>query len=246
MIKINFLCKDKFFYGLLEKPYPATKIQPNWLKKLPIYKSTNKIDDLGNPTTTVKKCMPFLDANNAGYYITLQSDVWVENDKNGNIKIKWATPDFDVVSSHTYSQIENYPIPEGYDTKSIFKWENQWIVRTPSKWSCLFTHPIHFDELPFMSLTGLVDTDKFPETINFPFFIKKDFEGLIPKGTPIIQVIPFKRECFTATYSIDDGKLKNLWAKAKTVFFDRYKKFFREPKHFTQSESKCPFSKLLL
>ena len=24
-----------------------------------------------------------------------------------------------------------------------------------------------------------------------PFYIKKDFEGIIPKGTPILQIIPF-------------------------------------------------------
>jgi hypothetical protein len=245
MIKVKFLCRDKFFYDILEKPFPAVKIKTKWLRDLPNYISKNKIDDFGNPTSTVKKCMPFLDAKNAGYYIPLPTDVWVENDKTGNIRVKWATPDFEMVSNHNYLQVENYPIPSGFD-KSVFKWENQWIVKTPRKWSCLFTHPIHFDELPFMSLTGLVDTDKFPEPVNFPFFIKKDFEGLIPKGTPIIQVIPFKRECFTSTYSFDDGRLNTLWCKAKTVFFDRYKKFFREPKHFAENESKCPFSKLLL
>ena len=30
--------------------------------------------------------------------------------------------------------------------------------------------------------------------INLPFFLKEGFEGIIPKGTPIAQIMPFKRE----------------------------------------------------
>lgn len=239
MIKINFICKDSEIYNFLEKPFPSHNIQTKWLNTMKSFLDEYKIDDYGNPTSTIKKCMPFLDAKNAGYYIPLPTDVWVENDKKGNIKIKWASPDMEMVSSHNKFQIKNYPIPNGFNS-SIFKWENQWIIKTPKDWSCLFTHPINFDDLPFMTLTGMVDTDKFPETINFPFFVKDNFEGLIPKGTPMIQVIPFKRETFISTYSVDDGKFKKLWSKAKTVFFDRYKRFFRQKKIFKKQDH-CPF-----
>jgi hypothetical protein len=29
---------------------------------------------------------------------------------------------------------------------------------------------------------------------NVPFILKSDFEGIIPAGTPIVQIIPFKLE----------------------------------------------------
>jgi len=58
----------------------------------------------------------------------------------------------------------------------------------------LFIHPVNRTELPFHSLTGLVDTDKHPIIINFPFFIKAGFVGTIPAGTPLIQAIPIKRD----------------------------------------------------
>jgi hypothetical protein len=244
MAKVNFICKNKEIYDLLEKPYPAEKKYPEWLKNMPSYISNNKIDNEGNPLSTVKKCMPFHDALASGYHIPLPCDVWIENNLQGKIKIKWSSPDFEMVNTHIPAQYTNYPIPLGFNN-SVFKWLNQWIIQTPKNYSCLFTHPIHYDDLPFKSLTAIVDTDKFPEIINFPFFIKNDFEGLIPKGTPLIQIIPFKRDSYVATYSTSSFKLEREWAKAKTVFFDRYKKFFRTPKEYTQQENKCPFSKLL-
>jgi hypothetical protein len=58
----------------------------------------------------------------------------------------------------------------------------------------LFIHPLNSGDTPFHSFSGIVDTDKHPVTVNFPFLIRKDFEGNIPAGTPMIQVIPFKRD----------------------------------------------------
>jgi hypothetical protein len=59
-------------------------------------------------------------------------------------------------------------------------------------------------DLPFYSLGAVVDTDSHPVPVNFPFFVKKNFTGLLPAGTPIIQAIPFKREDWEM--SIDEAK----------------------------------------
>jgi hypothetical protein len=61
----------------------------------------------------------------------------------------------------------------------------------------------------------------------------------------MVQVIPFKREKFVSSFYYDDGRYKKIWNTAKTVFFDRYKKYFRQPKTFLVEEkktSKCPFA----
>jgi hypothetical protein len=49
-------------------------------------------------------------------------------------------------------------------------------------------------DLPFISVNGVVDTDKYNLNVQFPFFIKDNFTGIIEKGTPIVQIIPIKRE----------------------------------------------------
>jgi hypothetical protein len=72
----------------------------------------------------------------------------------------------------------------------------------------------------------VVDTDKHPIVINFPFVINKDFSGIIPAGTPIIQAIPFKRDTWDskvidedASYSYEFGNANQdaplAWYKRK-------------------------------
>ena len=42
-------------------------------------------------------------------------------------------------------------------------------------------HPVHRHDLPFFTLTGFVDTDKLPNRLVLPFFIKDGFELIIEK-----------------------------------------------------------------
>jgi len=80
--------------------------------------------------------------------------------------------------------------------KTISKWLFDWKIETPPGYSCLYTHPINRHDLPFRTFSGVVDTDTFPDAVHFPFSIL-NFEGdrkIIPMGTPICQVFPFKRD----------------------------------------------------
>jgi hypothetical protein len=84
--------------------------------------------------------------------------------------------------------------PIGYE-RNPYKFENKWVMETPPGYSCLITHPLNRFDLPFFTMSGIVDTDQYNFLpVNLPFFLKEGFEGIIPKGTPIAQVIPFKRE----------------------------------------------------
>lgn len=136
---------------------------------------------------TVKQCVPFLDSMLSGYNITLPADIYVdENGIETNSSIA-------LVETHLKSQISGFQLPKEYNDQP-FKWINNFIVETPKGYSTLFIHPVNQIGLPFFSLGGIVETDKYPVPVNFPFFLKKDFTGLIKKDTPIIQAIPFKRD----------------------------------------------------
>ena len=53
--------------------------------------------------------------------------------------------------------------------------------------------PINRFDLPFLSISGFIDCNYgFSLAGNMPFFIKKGFEGVIPAGTPYMQIIPIK------------------------------------------------------
>lgn len=247
-VTLTFYPSVPEYMDYIEKPYPAIKNMPDWLGNVPPYYTGQKsVDVYCDPTSTIKKCMPVIDCMSAGYHIPLPCDVWVSHitDEEGRrgIDLKWSLPHLKIAEIHNEKQLINYPFDRQYEDM-VFKWLNLWTLRTPKGWSCLFVPPQYHENIPFKCFSALVDTDKFPIPVNFPFFLKKGFEGLIPKGTPIIQVIPFKRQKFTASFKRDASSLLAEWFKAKTTFFDVYKKFFREKKEFNVQESKCPFHKL--
>jgi hypothetical protein len=84
-------------------------------------------------------------------------------------------------------------------------------------------------------LPGVVDTDEYIAPVNFPFVLNDiNFEGLIPAGTPMAQVIPFKRDSWKMVFgdeekTIDQSKVANL---IKTKFFDAYKNSYRKTKEY--------------
>jgi hypothetical protein len=87
----------------------------------------------------------------------------------------------------------------------------------------------------FTILPGIVDTDEYYAPINFPMVINDPaFEGMIPKGTPIAQVIPFKREQWTMQFGGAKEIKEQLENAAilNTKFFDRYKNMFRKIKEY--------------
>jgi hypothetical protein len=173
----------------ISKPIPASRMVPGWYRTMPGVK---------DGTETLKKCIPVLDALTSGYIFTLTADVWYNNESkeiisNSALKIN---------SDHLSVQTENVVLPDEFDPQP-HKWINYWHIKTPKGYSTLFIHPLDREDLPFKSFTGIVDTDKHPLVINFPFFMRKDFDGKIPAGTPIIQAIPFKRDSWDSKI-IDD------------------------------------------
>lgn len=213
----------------LEKPQPASKFIPEWYKGMESYIGGDKKPD-GNAGTsaTLKRCMPVFDAIVSGYIITSPADVWVSL-KDGQQYFEWST--LGLISFHPIEQAPDHPARNKH---AYPKWNNHWSIRTPKGYSTLFMQPMHRESL-FTILPGIVDTDEYYAPVNFPFVVNDpEFEGLIPKGTPIAQVIPVKRDDWTASFGTekeykDQAKVtQNL----QTVFFDRYKKLFRQDKSY--------------
>jgi hypothetical protein len=176
MKKIKFQSVDVATH--FPHPQPASKFVPEWFRKLP---------GVIAGVETIKKCVPFLDTLTSGYMIVLASDVYV--DENGFQQISKT----EQISLHGKDQIQTLDVPEEY-SDIPYKWINFFVTKTPKGYSTMFVHPLNRIDLPFYSLTGIVETDRFTLPVNFPFFVKKNFKGIIPAGTPIIQAIPIKRD----------------------------------------------------
>jgi hypothetical protein len=121
------------------------------------------------------------------------------------------------------------------EDRFIIKFNNFWTIETPPGYSLLIMHPINRHDLPFVTLTGLVDADRYRD--NFIYFPARwrdpDFNGVLPKGTPVAQCLPLKRESWTARFeTIDREAAGRLHETAGAVSREpgTYRRQFRAPK----------------
>ena len=89
--------------------------------------------------------------------------------------------------------------------------------------------------LPSATPTGLVDSERcYDNWIHFPaHWHDPNFKGVLPKGTPVAQCIPVKREFWTAKFETITGEaVGRLQATAAAVTSEQgvYRRQFRAPK----------------
>jgi hypothetical protein len=228
--KILFKATIESHIDIFDPPVPSKKMIPDWYKKQDKYIDGKlNLGDNGNPNHTVKSCMPVFDMITAGYIIKTPVDIFVEN-IDGHVNTSWSSNHISAIESHPITQYDQFKIPSGYNQVAL-KFIQPWVIETPPGYSCILMQPFFHDNLPFLVIPAIVDTDKHPIKINFPFFIRDDFSGIIPMGTPMAQVIPFKREGWSHEVVEDlSNSGINKWFAAERKIGNRYKTFFREKK----------------
>jgi hypothetical protein len=198
-MKIIFIPGSKKIKEMVPCPAPARTVVPDWYKDI----MPNK--DMPG----IKNCIPFLDSLTSGYVQKTWTDIIVENN-NGEISIKLVDNDVEMVKERNSSSL---PIQDDFYKKE-FIWQRPWAIKLPEGYSSIITHPFNQIELPFMTLSAIVDSDKYYHANigNIPFYIKSNFTGTIPAGTPMFQILPIKRE---------DWQSEELDYSAK-FWYDRY------------------------
>jgi len=206
-------------------PKPASKFIPEWYKNTESYiNGKREPGGQGGTSATVKKCMPVFDALTAGYIIPSPADIFV-SEKDGQPYYEWSN--FGLIRFHP---VEQAPLHPAQNSNSYPKWINPWAIKTPPGYSLLFTQPFHRESV-FTILPGIVDTDSYSSQVNFPFTLNDPkFEGVIPAGTPLAQVIPIKREVWQMQYG--DAGQDRVNNRMHTKIFDRYKTLFWNKKEY--------------
>jgi hypothetical protein len=219
---------------ILPPPIPAVQGLPGWFKALPA-KAFNPT--MGVELETVKKCPPFIDAMTYGFLIPLAIDLKVQNGE-----FTW---DFEIpkglvseyshspIGFHDPSQIAGTPFFD--DDRFVVKFNNFWTIEAPPGYSLLFTHPVNRTDLPFTTLTGLVDCDRFFDSpLNFPArWHDTKFTGVLPKGTPVAQCMPVKRDSWAVRLDVlsDEATARIIETReALGSGTDVYRRQFRAPK----------------
>lgn len=206
--------------GAIPSPVPALKAAPDYFKKLKPQVDTNPSNG------TVKRCVPFLDALGAGFILPLWADMYVVI-KDGDMHFEFPSnyPE-QSISEHSFDQIKGHPLSDTDYGEVPLKFMNPWVIETEEGVSCLFTSPLNHMETRWKILDGVVDTDSYYNNINFPFlWTGGDGEFFVPKGTPLVQVIPFVRQKFELEVSEIDMDRRD---KTQTMLGTKMKNGYRD------------------
>ena len=181
--------KEITFYNPIQSavdifpPTPAKKTVPSWYKD---------ISDQSDFAPSIKNCHPVQDIITSGYILksSIEYDVSISTNETNTEIFETQCPMGIQADIHTHEQ---FPIVKEGVKKTFLKLNTGWSIKTPKGYSCLLMQPFYFLEDRFTVLPAIVDTDMYDGSISFPLLINKK-NVIIEPGTPLVQVIPFKRD----------------------------------------------------
>jgi len=212
-MRMIFRC-DPALADQLPPPVPARGQLPDWLRAMP----ANAHSDIhGRDIRTVKQCPPFVDAMAYGVMILLPCDVRMDH---GSLSWAWDVPEPATsghprapLSFHVPAQLIGTPFASA--GQAAIKFNSFWTIELDPGWSLFATHPVNRWDLPFRTITGLVDADRFHDGgINFPaLWTEPEFSGVLPKGTPVAQCFAVPRAAPELVFESFDEAHQAAYAK---------------------------------
>jgi hypothetical protein len=219
-LKIQFICSDpavKEYFDIK----PANKSVPQWYKDLP---TRDQYDRSQIPT--IKECMPAQDMIMSGYIIfnTYEFTLFPQPSK-GIETFEPLSHNPSHIGEHLYEQC---PVKIRENRKNYFKISNPWLIRTPPGYSCLIMQPFYEFESRFQLMPAIVDTDVHDLPIELPGYLLTSDPVNVESGTPIAQIIPFKRDEWVMETLTQPHKTSKL----QFMFGSAYRKVFHNKKIF--------------
>ncbi len=204
----------------------ASELIPEWYKK--ISTNSHKTQNAFN-NKSVKHCMPFLDSLTSGYLLTTNQDIEITINENNEYIVNHA---LSTTEENICIGIRNEPVlspaPFAFNQITHFVWRIPFGFKTPKHYSLLITHPFNQYNLPFITTTGIVDSDISVTTPGaIPFYLQSGWTGVIPAGTPILQLLPVKRDVWkkikdtSLGLEIEQNKYDILRVKASVAFYKK-------------------------
>jgi len=191
----------------LSAPKPTSKSLPDWyISAHRFYKKPDGesyIGPDGGKVPTWKACPAMYDILTTGYVYRTPCDIEFFLDKNNKISAKVLDAKYlDFIQDR--DPMPQFKSPMGYHEKH-FAWYPDWAVEVPDGYSVLYSQPYDRYDLPFLTTSGIIDNDKVNLPGTMPFFLVKDWVGVLPAGTPYAQMMPFKREDWQSEYVKESG-----------------------------------------
>ena len=193
---IEFVCDVEGLTGIEDVlPRKTNTFVPDWWKNIP--RGDRDASKFSIQHDTVKRCPSFPDYFSQGFVVPAWADMVIKYDD----AIK--RPFSRIGRQETFFPITDHPSWQFLDhvTPSVFGVEAQWAFKLNSPWRLITPKGYSTLQLPLLYhftsdysvLPGIVNTDSHHQ-INIQFMYHgKGKEVFIPRGTPLVQYIPFKR-----------------------------------------------------
>ena len=213
--KIKFVANRPWLnQNSVSRPGPMIKNLPDWYNKADAQEMDTasglprQKPEGGGMYFTWKSCPVVADIMCSGYTYKTPCDIEFKEDFAGNIKASVLDPQHANILVERMP-LERFPPPQGFHAKH-FAWWADWAVELPEGYSALYAQPFNRFDLPFWTMSGIVDNDQVKLPGTMPFFVQKGFNGVIRAGTPYAQIIPFVREHWEAEYdtSLSEAELE--------------------------------------
>lgn len=209
----------------------ATEVIPNWLAEQKNYE---------NSRDKFQNCPGMNDLMRAGYIISAWDDIRIKSNSAGTVAKmeKSYTQQLSSMSPKVVNGIA--PIAKDMPLQ-VYKLNTPWSVTTKAGWSAMVLPAIY--HFPFFEhlyvYSGINDYEDF-HTLNFIFTPLHECEIFIPAGTPLLQVIPYKREPVNAvTGAITQHERDVYNFSFPTRVRAAYRKFFHRRKSYKLEHETC-------
>ena len=216
---------------------PSKYFLPKWFKGMTDFIEQDAMHEKGKPNYfgkkgetakkhtggTVKRCPAIVDLITEGFIIPMWADFLIQRDME---TFEWDNKNFQYgIEFHSKEQIKGWNLKKT-DFPEGIKFINPWRIYTPKGYSVMFITPTYQFEKRFTVLPGIVETDSYHH-VNFPSIWHTTKDAIINRGTPFIQVIPFKRNDWDFKTSQMNEKDLDNDAREKTELSTKFKNSYR-------------------
>jgi hypothetical protein len=229
-MEIEFSLLENYLH-IEHKPLPAGKFSPSWFKTLPPTTNTG--------LSTLKRCPPMTDMFGLGYIMPMWAEFKLIPTAQGTYHVHSRMPTIENPFEGSRNSMQ-YQFPQQYkDTPwedyQVIKVTSPWVVKTPPGYSLLILPLFGQHGTALEPIPAVIDADQYHVSLGITCRVKynPDVDLSLLPGDPFVQLIPFKRDEWTAKYSIkkliDHAKVAN---KLRTYISSGYRRFWHKAKVF--------------
>jgi hypothetical protein len=184
---------------------------------------------------TVRKCPGISDWLGLGYIIPAWSDIDIDQTSEYGPTATMFNGR-EGVSGHSPGQCKGMLDQKSHHGGSL-KLHYNWSITTSPGWSIMIVPLWYWKDQPWKIMPGIIHSDNHHGEVNLNLILKsKEPHIHIPAGTPLVQIIPFKREevhAVTRATTDRDIKKHEILLKSYEWAKNGITKFYRIPLKYT-------------